>query len=161
VGSTLRPPLRHVEVVVMGAPVPQGSMTARTRGTHAVIHHANDAELRPWREHVAHELRTRHDGAPPLVGPLGVTAVFTVARPPSAPKRRIHPSKRPDLDKLVRAVFDAATDAYVWRDDAQVVSVLAHKAYVGADTMYWHGVPYGALTAPGAWLYVEELGPTS
>jgi hypothetical protein len=35
--------------------------------------------------------------------------------------------KRPDLDKLVRAVFDAIGSAGVWADDSQVVTVHAHK----------------------------------
>jgi crossover junction endodeoxyribonuclease RusA len=38
--------------------------------------------------------------------------------------------KAPDLDKLVRSIFDAMTDAGVWLDDAQVVKVVASKAYV-------------------------------
>ena len=35
----------------------------------------------------------------------------------------------PDLDKALRASFDAITDAGVWTDDARVVYVLASKSY--------------------------------
>jgi Holliday junction resolvase RusA-like endonuclease len=35
----------------------------------------------------------------------------------------------PDLDKLCRAVADAITDAGLWADDAQVVSLVAAKRY--------------------------------
>ena len=37
------------------------------------------------------------------------------------------PSKPPDLDKLVRAIGDALTDAGVWTDDALVVGWHATK----------------------------------
>jgi Holliday junction resolvase RusA-like endonuclease len=37
--------------------------------------------------------------------------------------------KTPDLDKLVRAIFDALTDADVWNDDSQVVKLVTTKYY--------------------------------
>jgi Holliday junction resolvase RusA-like endonuclease len=37
----------------------------------------------------------------------------------------------PDLDKLIRAILDALTGV-VWRDDGQVVDIVASKVY--ADT---------------------------
>ena len=45
---------------------------------------------------------------------------------PSAPR---HPGRKPDLDKLVRAVFDSLT-SIVWIDDAQVVRLTAMKRYI-------------------------------
>jgi Holliday junction resolvase RusA-like endonuclease len=36
---------------------------------------------------------------------------------------------RPDLDKLLRSTLDGLTDAGVWRDDSQVVSISAAKVY--------------------------------
>jgi crossover junction endodeoxyribonuclease RusA len=41
-----------------------------------------------------------------------------------------HPIVAPDLDKLVRCVGDAITDAGAWGDDAQVVALHAAKRYV-------------------------------
>jgi Holliday junction resolvase RusA-like endonuclease len=39
-------------------------------------------------------------------------------------------TKRPDLDKLLRATFDAVTaTGRVWADDSQVVKVTAEKLY--------------------------------
>jgi crossover junction endodeoxyribonuclease RusA len=40
-----------------------------------------------------------------------------------------HVTTMPDLDKLVRAICDALTDAGVWKDDAQVVNLMAAKRY--------------------------------
>jgi crossover junction endodeoxyribonuclease RusA len=45
---------------------------------------------------------------------------------PSAP---INPASMPDLDKLVRCICDALTDAGVWKDDAQVCVLVAAKRY--------------------------------
>jgi crossover junction endodeoxyribonuclease RusA len=54
-----------------------------------------------------------------------------------------YPIVAPDLDKLVRCVADAITDAGLWRDDAQVVSLKAAKRYV--------------TTPPGVLITVTEL----
>jgi Holliday junction resolvase RusA-like endonuclease len=43
----------------------------------------------------------------------------------------LFPTVAPDLDKLLRLVNDAITDAgCVWLDDAQVVEIRARKVYV-------------------------------
>jgi len=61
-------------------------------------------------------------------GPVHIELEFVMPRPLSAPKRSTPPAvKKPDLDKLQRAVFDAISSAGVWRDDSQVVSVVASK----------------------------------
>ena len=36
---------------------------------------------------------------------------------------------RPDIDKLARAILDALTDARVWPDDGQVVTMHVEKRY--------------------------------
>ena len=114
-----------VTIAVLGEPIPQGSMRAVARGR---IVSDND-RLRPWRDTVAWMVRDTMQGRPPLTGPLQVHATFVLPRPPSAPKRRWAPEKKPDLDKLLRAAFDAATTGGAWVDDAQVVTVTAAKVY--------------------------------
>lgn len=57
----------------------------------------------------------------------------------SAPR---HPARAPDLDKLVRAVLDACTDAGVWPDDSRVVHLQATKRYddeqrAGVEVQIW------------------------
>jgi crossover junction endodeoxyribonuclease RusA len=55
---------------------------------------------------------------------------FGLPKPKSAPKRRrVWPDKRPDLDKLIRAVLDALTQV-IFADDSQVVEIRATKDYV-------------------------------
>jgi Holliday junction resolvase RusA-like endonuclease len=112
-------------VHVLGEPIPQGSMRAVARGR---IVSDND-RLRPWRDSVAWAVRDAMNGQPPLDGPLEVRATFVLPRPPSAPKRRWAPEKKPDLDKLLRACLDAVTAGGGWCDDAQVVDVITRKRY--------------------------------
>nr|DAN37658.1 MAG TPA: Endodeoxyribonuclease RusA [Caudoviricetes sp.] len=55
------------------------------------------------------------------------------------------PAVKPDLDKLTRAVFDALTDAGVWRDDSRVVDMRVTKRYEDAEAV------------PGVWVEVQAL----
>lgn len=70
-----------------------------------------------------------------ITGPVTLRVTFVRPRPaghygrtglrPSAPA---HPTVRPDLTKMLRALEDALTGV-VWRDDAQVVHLDVVKAY--------------------------------
>lgn len=111
--------------VAYGTPAPAGSK--RHVGGGRIIE--TNANVKPWREAVKHAALAVKP-ATPLDGPLKVEFVFTLRKPASAPKRRrTWPVRKPDVSKLARATEDALTDAGVWRDDAQVVSLLAHKVY--------------------------------
>jgi Holliday junction resolvase RusA-like endonuclease len=63
------------------------------------------------------------------VGPIGVEIDFYLARPAAAPKSRMRPDRRPDLDKLVRSTLDAITTAGAIDDDVRVVDIVARKHY--------------------------------
>lgn len=90
---------------------------------------SDNDRLRQWRDSVAWHVRDAMGGAEPLTGPLEVRATFVLPRPPSAPRKRWAPEKKPDLDKLVRALLDSVTAGGAWVDDAQVVTVTASKIY--------------------------------
>lgn len=65
----------------------------------------------------------------PLEGPLEVEVDFFFTRPKSGQRKAIKDHiKRPDLDNLMKAVFDAA-NGILWNDDCQVVRVTATKSY--------------------------------
>lgn len=126
-----------VDFWVPGVPVPKGSL--RHVGNGRLIESAKG--LADWRHaiymHALVTLKMRKD--PPFDGPVSVTLDFYLPRPashfrsgdrsrelrPTAPTR---PGKRPDVDKLAR-VIDAITDAGLWRDDAQVVDLIARKHF--------------------------------
>jgi Holliday junction resolvase RusA-like endonuclease len=128
-----------VAFVVDGTPAPQGSKTVGRSGAGASFVREDNPALEPWRNAVAARAREAMAGRAPLAGPLELDVAFLFARPkghyrtgryvgrlkPSAP---MYCDKRPDLDKLVRAVGDAITGIVVV-DDAAIVEVRARKAY--------------------------------
>ncbi len=127
-------------VRVNGIPAPQGSK--RHVGNGRMVE--SSKAVGPWREAVRAETQRQHQGAP-LDGPLWVHLAFMLPRPrghfgvrglrPSAPR---YPDRKPDLDKLVRAVLDALVAGGGIRDDARVVRLHADKTY--ADDVVAVGV---------------------
>jgi Holliday junction resolvase RusA-like endonuclease len=61
-----------------------------------------------------------------------IAIVFFLPRPQSLPRRVKHHTKKPDLDKLARAVKDALKGV-LWQDDSQVVDLVARKAYASTQ----------------------------
>lgn len=114
-------------VVVPGVPQPQGSMKSYGPGR---MTHSNPATL-PWRASIiAHVRQAMENGGEwPIEGPVKLCVSFHLPRPKSAPKWRLWPDKKPDLDRLVRACGDALTQSGCIRDDAQIVLISADKAY--------------------------------
>jgi len=112
---------------VDGTPVQQGSKTAFIIKGKAVMTDQNSKTLKPWRANVTSTAKlaaVRHDE---FAGPLAVVLDFYMPR--GATVKRARPAVTPDLDKLVRAVLDGITDAGVWGDDGQVVSIRAREWY--------------------------------
>jgi crossover junction endodeoxyribonuclease RusA len=131
-----------VNFTVYGKPEPQGSSKAFVRGGRAVITSANP-NLHEWRTQAGYAARSASDGIL-LDGPVLVHVSFYVSRPKSRPKRDVLPDRKPDVDKLSRALLDAITGVLI-RDDAQVCELLARKWYVGPGE------------SPRAVVTVEEL----
>ncbi len=131
-------------IEVYGVPIPQGSTKAfLPKGWKRPIVTADNAKTKPWRQAIVDAARAWLNGCAPLDGPAKLTVRFYLPRPKSAPKRVTEPAKRPDLDKLLRAVCDALTAAGVWRDDDQVVTIAATKAFAGGarDPRGGAGIP--------------------
>lgn len=125
---TTEQPARLV-AFVPGKPAPQGSKRHVGRG----IMIESSKAVKPWRTDIRETLLAVHTG-PPLDGPIYAELLFVMPRPASTPKRHTPPAiKRPDLDKLVRAVFDAIGSAGVWRDDSQVVHLHTVKRLARTD----------------------------
>lgn len=173
------PPGGPLVIRVPGVPVTQGSMDAlpqRNRATGAPVlnartgrqvvrqvHH-NAAQLEPWRGAVAAAARRAMGRRPMFTGPCMVGAVFTMPRPQShyrtgkfsavlrgdAPARPVAHGKN-DLDKLLRAVFDALKTGGVWADDSLAAELGPRVAKV------WCGEDPDAFTVPGALITVREL----
>lgn len=117
---------------ILGTPVPQGSKTGFVVGKRAVIVDANKDVLKPWRAKVTAHAISVFEGRETFTGAMFAELDFYMPRPPSVKRER--PSVKPDVDKLQRAIFDALTDAGVWKDDSQVVSVHADEWYADHTT---------------------------
>jgi len=131
---------------ILGRPAPRGSKRAfpvrRKDGSLGVAVSDNTGERgRLWMAMVQEAAR---GALPPNwvvhSGPVKLFVVFHRSRPkahyttkgtvkPSAPA---HPTVKPDLTKLLRAIEDALT-GIVWRDDSQIIYQAASKEYAGAD----------------------------
>jgi len=159
-------PTAEMRIVVHGEPQPQGS---KTKGRWGNIYDDNDAVLRPWRAVVSSAARDaielEHGAHPDLpIHPrhtaIAVELTFTYARTgghfgtgrnagvlkDTAPR---HCVMGRDVDKLARAVLDALTDVGLYKDDKQVVALLARKTYPGGHA--------DALQIPGAVIRVRAL----
>lgn len=111
-----------LSVFVAGNPAPQGSIRylGQSKAGRAILT-GDCVRTKPWREDIRAALIDAR-GRPKtyLDGEVCLDMEFILPRPKSAPKkRRASADKRPDMDKLIRAVLDAITSAGVWRDDAQ------------------------------------------
>lgn len=114
-----------LSVFVPGHPAPQGSK--RHVGNGVMIESSKN--VKPWRSDIRSALI---DGAGQprwhFESAVHVVMIFIMPRPKSTPKRTTPAAtKKPDLDKLVRAVFDAITSSGMWQDDSQVISFQAGK----------------------------------
>lgn len=122
----------RIDVFVPGKPAPQGSKRYLGRSGGKGITVESSKAVAPWRadirEAMLAELECRDDLQAPIAGAVSVCLNFVMPRPASTPKRRTPPAiKRPDIDKLCRAVLDAIGSAGVYRDDSQVISLSAYK----------------------------------
>ena len=109
--------------VVPGKPAPQGSKRHVGRGV--LIESSQD--VGPWRERVALAAHNAMNHQPLLTGAVVIDIAFVLPRPLSTPKRTTPPAvKKPDIDKLARAVLDALTHTVI-ADDSQVVELCAYK----------------------------------
>ena len=134
---------------VTGYPRPKGSLRANPipkRGggwlTDAtgrpVVGVRHDSEgLIEWQDRVAREARVAWTYGR-SIGAIGMQLCFVLPRPLNEwstkakglvkPSAIFYPTKKPDVDKLTRAILDAFTGT-VYVDDAQVTDVHAWKRY--------------------------------
>lgn len=143
--------MREVAIRIFGTPQPKGSAKAFVplswakaavvagRQPRAVITNDNP-RAKGWEQLVREQAQRATDGQL-FDGAIAVAMTFYLPRPVSLPARVQQHMKRPDVDKLARAVLDGLT-GILFADDARVVSLIARKVY--------------AVSAPGAFIEVRE-----
>ena len=134
--TTVPLPADVLTTFVAGQPAPQGSKRGFATKGGRVAMVESSKHVKPWRESIRAAL-VDDAGRPRAVfdGPVCVELRFIMRRPVSTPKRRRTPPavKKPDLDKLARAVLDAVSSAGVWRDDSFVTQLSAMKRIAELD----------------------------
>lgn len=113
--------MKELSFRVDGLPAPQGSK--RHIGNGRMIEASK--KVGPWRAAVLEAVAPL--SFEPFSGSVGIEIVFWLEKPKSV--KRDLPTVPPDLDKLVRGLFDALTLASVWTDDAIVIEVKSWKFY--------------------------------
>jgi crossover junction endodeoxyribonuclease RusA len=138
-----------VQVFVAGKPAPQGSKRyLGVKGGKGIAVESSKA-VAPWRADVRTTVDNYCAGMNmplPVYAegwPASVELNFVMPRPASAPKKKTPAAvKRPDIDKLARAVLDALSSAGMWKDDSQVTHLVVSKRIAFVDER------------PGCWIYV-------
>lgn len=123
-----------VTIRIPGDPVAKGRPRATAIGGQARMY--TPATTRAYEQRVAIAAREAMAKAPPMEGALSVSIEITMPIPVSWSKRKqaealaglVMPTGRPDLDNLIKALTDAC-NWIVWRDDAQIVRLMAEKRY--------------------------------
>jgi crossover junction endodeoxyribonuclease RusA len=121
-----------VEFWVPGIPKPQGSKRGfvHPRTKRVILTESAGAPLKDWRHDLKLIAADAMAGRLLMTQPHGVhlTIGFVLPRPVSLPKSKPTPLavKKPDTDKLTRAVCDALTGA-VYADDSMVIGMTLHK----------------------------------
>jgi Holliday junction resolvase RusA-like endonuclease len=136
-----------MQFFVAGEPVPQGSSRAFVVKGRAVITHANKG-TDGWRQRIATEAQkaaAEHGWTWEDDKDVGyeIIGTFRFTKPKSAPKKRKLNTRKPDLDKLVRALNDAITGILI-PDDSQIVRINIGKEYAEEGQ------------GPGIWVKIQK-----
>lgn len=112
--------------------VPQGRPRFDTRSGHA---HTPNKSIRFTRDFRI--LARPHLPKEVLDGSLSISVHFLIQKPKSVPNKRKWPNVRPDLDNYLKAVLDAMSPQGpwkgFWKDDGQIIHVIASKQYSDQD----------------------------
>lgn len=117
-----------MQVTVYGKPIPKGSFVYSEKKN--TVFYAKQKELNAWDLQIRKVFASRLGSSEQPIykeGAVSIVLQFGLLKPKSA--KREHPSVRPDIDKLSRAVLDAL-HGIVFKDDGQVVRLTAEKFYV-------------------------------
>ncbi len=120
------------KIKVMMAGVPQGSHSAfivKTKSgmNRAVITDKKKQSLNEERVAIAEEY-AKANGKRYATEGISLDITFGFIKPKSIPKKVTLKTKKPDIDKLLRAVLDGLTGV-AYNDDSQVIEVKAKKIY--------------------------------
>ena len=132
-----------VTFMVEGTPVPKGRPRFARRGKFVSTYSPKTTV--DYESKVSEAAKLAMAGADPLETPVAAYVYIRLPVPKSYSKQRTKdclygfekPTKRPDVDNIVKSVLDAL-NGVVYQDDCQIVSIHATKCYAsepGVDVM--------------------------
>lgn len=116
------------EFFVPGIPQPQGSKRGFVSASGKVSMVESATGVHPWRADVKVFAAEAMRGYELFTGPVRMRCDFVLKRPVSTPKRPPTPpaTKKPDLDKLLRAIGDALKGT-VYAEDSLITEIIGTK----------------------------------
>ena len=150
---------RTVSFEVVGIAQPKGSTKAfMPKGARFPIVTSDNPRVKDWQHAIAAQAQTVGAGAL-FAGGVTLAVAFFLPRPVSLPRRVVAHVRRPDLDKLIRAVSDALI-GILYHDDSQVCEIRASKQYaIGIDAPRVLVTLEGTATAARPTLFSEDMHP--
>ncbi|OVE45679.1 RusA family crossover junction endodeoxyribonuclease [Chromobacterium violaceum] len=138
----------RITFTVPGAPVGKGRPKVSTRGGKFARMYTPE-KTASYEGLIALAAQQAMAGRAPLNGPADVSIIMVLPIPTSWSKRKqaaalagqVFPTKKPDADNVVKAIFDGM-NGVVWVDDVQACDIAVMKRY-------------GA--APGVTVAVQEI----
>ncbi|HBP1604430.1 RusA family crossover junction endodeoxyribonuclease [Pseudomonas aeruginosa] len=126
--------LRPVMFTVPGEPVGKGRPRIGRVGAHTRMF--TPAKTANYETLIALAAQQAMAGREPIVGAVLVELFITVSIPASWSKRKraqalagqIYPTKKPDKDNVIKAIYDGC-NGIVWVDDVQAVDGYQRKRY--------------------------------
>jgi len=110
-----------IEIYILGDPVPQGRPRFARRGKFTMVY--DPPKSKAWKEVVITQANAAN--ITPLQGPLSIRLSFYIKKP----KKPANPYPVGDVDNYCKGVKDAL-NKLAYKDDAQIVSLIASKEYV-------------------------------
>lgn len=125
---------RIIEFFVPGEPVGKGRPRIGRVGQHARLF--TPEKTASYEGLIAHAGSQAMAGDIPIAGPVLVELHMGLTIPQSMSKKRkaqalaglVFPTKKPDMDNVIKAIFDGL-NGVVWVDDVQVVDSVVRKRY--------------------------------
>ena len=148
-----------IRFTVIGTPQPKGSTRAFMRpGGRFPIVTSDNPKAKAWQKVVGlGAMAARGAGVTPADGPIELEVAFYLQRPQRLARKATPPHlSRPDTDKLTRAIGDAITGIY-WKDDGQIVRIVASKAYAAAGEQPRATITVRPLAAAGKMFWVGPV----
>ena len=138
-----------ITFIVPGKPVGKGRPRAAARGKHITLY--TPQKTATYESTVALAADQAMAGKPLITGPVETLMTIVLPVPVSWSKRKqadalagvVMPTSKPDMDNVVKAIFDAI-NGIVWTDDVQVVGLRVRKVYGTVPRVQVTVAPYRA-----------------